>query len=198
MSYDPSQVAFIDVETTGLDPETDAIWEIAVIVDGHEIVWQQLLTDRQVDNVHPKAAEINGFHDRYDPPAAYTPSASIRRFMHLVGDRHLVGACPWFDSERLHRLILGDVRRSLPRALPWHYHLIDIENLAIGYLRGIETSDCVDVEFDTTNLPWRSRELSLMLGVDTDDFQPAHTALADARWAKAIYEVVMGSPKQES
>ena len=33
MTYDPSQVAFIDTETTGLDPEDDYIWEIAVIVD---------------------------------------------------------------------------------------------------------------------------------------------------------------------
>ena len=41
MSYDQSQVAFIDTETGGLDPEDHPVWEIAVIVDGEEYVWQQ-------------------------------------------------------------------------------------------------------------------------------------------------------------
>lgn len=33
-------LAFIDTETTGLDPDRNPIWEVAVIVDGIEHVWQ--------------------------------------------------------------------------------------------------------------------------------------------------------------
>lgn len=205
MSYDRSKVAFVDTETTGLDPETDAIWEIAVIVDDEEIVWQQALTDRQIANVHPDAAKITGFHDRYDPTAVTTPSSSIRRLIGLVEGRHLIGACSWFDSDRLHRVVLGDIRRRLPRDLPWHYHLIDVENMAVGYIRGMRhahrqitehgyPAEFDDHGFDEMALPWKSTELSLALGVDPDDFQPKHTALTDARWAKAMYEAMMGDP----
>jgi len=202
MTYDPSKVAFVDIETTGLDPEHDAIWEIAIIVDDTPIVWQQALTDRQIENIHPEAARITGFYDRYDAAEATTPSSSIRRFMHLIGDRHMVGACPWFDSERLHRLILNDIRRSLPRELPWHYHLIDVENLAVGYLRGINAG--VDGTGGVGSvpeqpLPWKSRELSKALGIDQEklaaEWGQAHEALADAAWAKAMFEAIMGPPR---
>ena len=219
MTYDQSKVCFLDLETTGLDPDTDGIWEIAVIVDGQEVVWQQALSERQIENVHPQAAEITDFHNRYDPTIATTPSSSIRRLIGLVEGRHMVGACPWFDSDRLHRVILGDIRRTLPRDLPWHYHLIDVENLAVGYIRAqaerIEPpvpcracgatgwsycgEDChvpkaMPAMAAAFNLPWKSKDLSRALSVDPADFGPEHTALADARWAKAMYEAMMGDP----
>lgn len=194
MTYDPSKVAFVDIETTGLDPEYDAIWEIGVIVDNQPVVWQQLLTDREIDNVHPKAAEITGFHTRYDPSTALTPLRSITRLMSLVGDRHMVGACPWFDSERLHRLILRAGGGILPRELPWHYHLVDVENLAIGFLmaRG---------DFEKVPFPWKSREIAKMLGVDQDklreEWGQEHTALADAEFARRMFEAIVGPPEVE-
>lgn len=39
--------------------------------------------------------------------------------------------------------------------------------------------------------PWNSNDMSRAVGVEPDDFD-RHTALGDARWAKAIYEAVMG------
>jgi hypothetical protein len=35
----------------------------------------------------------------------------------------------------------------------------------------------------------------MALRVDPADFEPKHSALADARWAKALYEKIMGPPR---
>jgi hypothetical protein len=192
LSYDPSKVAFIDTETTGLDPDRHDIWEVAVILpdDGTEVVWQQAVDVTLVDQW---VLDNTGFGERYDRSTAVMPSESIARFARLVEGRHLVGACPWFDSERLHRLWrLG--KRTDARQHPWHYHLIDIETLVVGYMQGMY-SDQPDLhEPSKADLPWDSETLSLFVGVDPADFD-RHTALGDARWAKAIWEEVMGAPE---
>jgi hypothetical protein len=195
VSYDQSKVAFVDTETAGLDPEWHGIWEIAVIIDGEEHCWQQQIDLMTVD---PWVWENTGIDDRYDDETALPWQESIARFRDLVGDRHLVGACPWFDSQRLHRLWLT-VAPDDKRALPWHYHLIDVENLAVGYLRGqLEPyKEMVGVDPPQPHhakLPWSSDGLSRMLGVEPDNFGPKHSALADARWVKALYEAIMGAP----
>lgn len=206
MSYDPSQVAFLDTETGGLDPEHHQIWEIAVIVDGEEHAWQQQLPGGGLDAavamglVDEWVVENTGIRDRYDHDTALTGPASYERFWTLVHGRHLVGACPWFDSERLHRLGLFIDRLGGPfgRDLAHHYHLIDVENLAVGYLMGINAGVDGMAGIGSVvepTLPWKSTDLSLALGVDPADFQPKHSALADARWAKAIFEKIMGPPR---
>lgn len=204
--HNTSQIAFIDTETTGLDPERHRVWEIAVIVDGEEHVWQQDIGirapyegyggrwgDRQFANedsmwewlaerdiVSPWVLGNTGIRERYDRTQALSVHASIEQLARLVSGRHLVGACPWFDSERLHRVQLAECDH---RALLWHYHLIDVETLAIGWLaaRGI-----------TPELPWNSEILSQMVGVEPPSEADRHSALGDARWARDIYEAVFG------
>jgi hypothetical protein len=203
VSYDPAQVAFIDTETAGLDPEHHAIWEIAVIVDDVEHCWQQRLPIHGVggvpgsyfNTVDQWVLDNTGIRDRYDHDTALEPMESIARFVELVRGRHLVGACPWFDSERLHRLWLT-VAPDDKRALPWHYHLIDVENLAIGWLAGFHEAGWHEGfrQLEEAGLPWKSTDLSIALNVNPADFEPKHSALADARWAKAMYEAVIGTP----
>jgi hypothetical protein len=87
----------------------------------------------------------------------------------------------------------------------WHYHVIDVEALAAGYLAAIR-QDAAELGYhdrpdtpqyehegnlEIARLPWKSDSLSRAVGVEPDDFD-RHTALGDARWAKAIYEAVMG------
>ncbi len=195
MSYDQSKVAFWDTETTGLDPELDPVWEIAVIVDGEEHLWQQKLPEMDGgpdwSTVSEWVLENTRIVDSYDHAAALEIGESIDRLVNLISGRHVVGACPWFDSERLHRAILGAPFSTQTRDLPWHYHLIDVENMAVGYLKGRSVHE----GYYTIDLPWKSTNLSLALGVDPADFEPKHTALADARWAKALYEAMMGEPR---
>jgi len=186
-------IAFVDTETTGLNPTLNPIWEIAVIVDDVEHCWQVRLPDDMplVGDDDPKpstpymtkwAFEHTGWRDRYDDDLALSPLAAVERFCELVDGRHLVGAVPSFDEERLRSMYHKYVDHA-PTRYPWHYHLIDVEALTVGYLAGIG---------HRVTLPWKSHELSERIGVMVP-VEDEHTALGDARWAKAVYEAVIGS-----
>jgi hypothetical protein len=188
----------VDTETTGLDPNRHAIWEVALITpNGDEHVWQFPVDEMAAD---PFALEVGHYWQRRwdmvnDVPAlnaiydahtsksrrprfpeqgkAIKPSAEwCRHFRNLTAGLHIVGAVPSFDEERLCRLLHshGVLHR-------WHYHLVDVEALAAGRL-GVEP-------------PWNSRDLAEAIGVVQRE-EDKHTALGDARWAKAIYDEVFG------
>ena len=191
-----SGLAFIDTETTGLDPVLNPIWDIAVILpDGPhegEHCWQvRLPLDLPVvgDDDEPPSVpymtewvlENTGFRDRYADPSVVmdNPGRAIERFAELVDGRHLVGAVPSFDEERLRAMYMEHV--GVTTRMPWHYHLIDVEALAVGF--------CAARGY-FLDLPWDSQELGASLGVDPTPESERHTALGDARWARRMYEAV--------
>lgn len=202
-------VAFIDTETLGLDPEYHPVWEVAVIVDGDEHTWFQRVGPRAIERAETTALDMTGFAHRYDDDAALDPHESIARFCELTAGRHLVGMCPWFDSERLHRIHRTTLPMNLwpdvtdaegkpngygPRQHPWHYHLIDVETMIVGYMQGMYSEQPTFAGPSKTDLPWKSEDLVRFLGVDPDDpqFQPSHQALTDARLARACWHEMMG------
>lgn len=178
---DGAPVVFIDTETLGLDPDHNPVWEVGMILpNGGECQLQVAVTPRQIALAHPKALEISGFHERYDPHRAFSPGRIANCLSTWIPQgAHLAGAVVSFDEERLRRLLWAH-----GRSVPWHYHTIDVEALAVGYLAGTGGAK------ERIEPPWDSETLSRMVGVDPDQFE-RHTALGDARWAKAIYEAVM-------
>ena len=156
----------------------------------------------------PFALKIGGYHERhpkgYDRPwpcddTMTWPMAFSEEFAKLTRGAHLVGAVVSFDEERLRKLLKDN--EACPE---WHYHLIDVENLAAAHIAGewnaINQLGLGDPWADgpthgnlaiALSLPWDSEALSIAVGVDPEDFD-RHTALGDARWAKAIYEMVLG------
>lgn len=177
------QLAFVDTETLGLDPDRHEVWKIAVIIpDGPhagEHSWHIKVTNDQLAAAEEIALEINGFTNRYGRLPTVTPRESAERFAELVKGRHLVGAVPSFDEERLRRM--HNLHLGRPHRYPWKYHLIDIESMMLGYLagRGIDAP-----------VPWRSEELSRLVDVSPPTGADRHSALGDARWVRDIYDTI--------
>lgn len=191
---------FMDAETTGLDPVIHVPWEVAAVLaehtdDGRLVVLGEeaafiRLTDAELSMADPVALSIGRFERLpLDSDDLSTPGEVARAIDDLcVGRPHLVGAVPSFDDRRV-----GDLMRRCGITPRWHYHLIDIEALAVGFLAGVGSAHLC-TEDDDANLPpgpWKSDDLSLALGVDPAQFD-RHTAMGDVRWCMAQYAAVFG------
>ena len=172
-----TRLVFLDTETTGLSLDDD-IWEIAAIVrePGFADREVQVFVQHSAEKAAALPDSFRADHDaRFDPATAVTRQQAAALVLDMTRERaHIVGAVPNFDTERLARLIADE---GLGRP-SWHYHLIDVETLAVGYLGGYD-------------LPWDSDELSRAVGVEPPT-KDRHTALGDARWVRDLYDAVCG------
>lgn len=188
-------LCFVDTETDGVYHDRKP-WEIALIrrgPDGRETAWSDFV-EIDLATADPFGLRIGRFYDRHplgryiahgdigDQP--YTPLAVDRRtaalrVAQLTHGAHLVAAVPNFDAEVFARLLRDEGLTS-----SWHYHLIDVEALAVGYLAA---------QGRPVPPPWKSTDVTEVLGVPTPPEHERHTALGDARWAQATYDVVMAA-----
>lgn len=176
---------FVDNETTGLDRDLRQVWESALILpDGTEHVWQLPVDLGKAD---PKSLAMNGFHERRAPASNLTALRTFAaEFARLTYGLHLAGANVYFDEGDLWSIL-----RANGECPMWHYHLIDVEALAAGCLA--RQRDALGSEaggFDPRP-PWKHTDLVRAMGLNPDDYD-RHSALGDARMAKAVYEAVMG------
>lgn len=187
-------ICFVDTETDGVHPDREP-WEIAIIrrePDGRETTWAQFV-EIDLSTADPFGLRVGRFYDRHpigrylsghsnpDVPLglgqSVTRPLAARHVARLTHGAHLVGAVPNFDAEILARLL-----REQKLTPAWHYHLIDVESLAVGYLAG---------EGRPLAPPWDSSYLLEALGVPATPDDQRHTALGDARWVRALYDAVM-------
>lgn len=193
-----SSLLFLDTETTGVELDAD-VWEVAAVKRGprgREVsVHFYVQHDTRKCNRLPERFLMDHRErfpmsdtDRWAPGVLSREDAG-RALAELLGDRpHLVGAVPDFDAWRLEPYLqaAGVEER-------WHYHLIDVENLAVGYLFGRYGANGTqrpnEAEGEAVQLPWDSNKLSAAVGVDPDRY-PRHTAMGDVMWARAIFDAV--------
>lgn len=195
-----ASLIFIDTETTGL-ALTDDIWEFAGIrryPDGQEKRLHLFIEHDWNRCKHLpesfKSDHLARFPGHGQATSQPTAAQEIADFMAKDDDGsapHIVGAVPNFDTERLLKLLANFSR-------PWsaHYHLIDVENLAVGYIAGVgqqAVNDGAVAAIDLARIapPWDSDGLSIAIGVKPPT-NLRHTAMGDAQWAMAIYDRVIG------
>jgi hypothetical protein len=198
---------FVDTETTSLRHDR-RIWEIGMIRrdETGDTEIGIYVADVDLSEADPYSLEIGGFHERHPlcrPKAAgdtnlilgeQDAAAIVRDWTHKA---HLVGTVPNFDAEGLAGLM-----RRVWMCPTWHYHLIDAETMAIGWLHAWQSLEPLEDEDGNPaarplGLPWDSDAVSKSCGVDSTLF-PRHTALGDARWARALYDRVTGHPTPET
>lgn len=186
-----ASICFIDTETTSLRPDRRA-WDIAAIIrrpgqPDDERSWFIDSADLDLGNADTASLKIGRFYTRHpqyrdEPgPGEYGREQDVLRELEtLIRGAHLVGAVPSFDAE-----VIGTRMRASGICPPWHYHLQDFETLIAGYLAGLGKP--------VPPLPWRSDDLSRLIGIDPPGELDRHTALGDARWAAKVWDAIIGT-----
>jgi len=173
-------LAFVDCETTGLDPDRHDIWEVGLILRrGSETTEHQWFLPVDLGSADPNALDIGRYYERHPAPHDSWNGNGVtmlgpfaQDFSMLTHGAYLVGAVVSFDEERLRRLLRDNA------ACPgWDYHLIDVRALAAGAV-GAEP-------------PWHFDSIEAKLGVTPTPPEERHTALGDARMAMRIYDAAM-------
>lgn len=195
MTYDPKQIVFTDCETTGLDIFNHEVWEMAFILwDGEN--WEETVFKVWPSNLtaaDPMALSINGFYTRPELRSGESDWDAVGNVVdwmaYNLAGKHLIGACPWFDDRFYQKFML-----TYNHVPTWHYHLIDVEALAIGFLAGrLFEKDGETLELP---LPWKSNWIAEQLGMYRVP-GGRHTALGDAREVKQVFELITGTRDME-
>lgn len=171
------RLVFVDIETTGLDPARHQIWEIGVVIreDGRPDFDTRWLIKPDLAQADSRALQISGYYERtaHMKTEDWSGQGQVAKWCaERFSGATLVGACPWFDSAFLE----GFLRRH-GHCPAWAHRLVDVESMTVaalgrhpspGGLRGC--ADALGVAYDKADL---------------------HTALGDARLARAVYDEVM-------
>jgi hypothetical protein len=188
----------MDTEATDLNPHTREIWEVGLIIrepgcpDRERVI---IVVDADFTFANVMSLDIGRAYERHpkftgktetgEGAPEYLSQAEAAAVIEAETRKAtIVGMVPNFDTANFEVLLN---RHGLP--FSGHYHLVDVETLIVGYLRG-QLSAGRDVP-DPGQPRWKSDDLSRLVGVEPPGDQDRHTALGDARWTRDLWDVVM-------
>ena len=187
-------IVFLDTETTGVHRARE-VWEVGMIRrddDGERET--QFFVDIDLRDADPFGLAVGRFYERHPTGAILsggklsgnaplkTPRDAAMTVAQWTHGAHIIGAVPSFDTNSL-----SDLLYEHGLTPGWHYHLIDIESLAVGFLIG---QHGWRIEPDLLPLPWKYTHLQHLLDLKPQDESEVHTALGDARRVAEIWDMV--------
>ena len=215
-----TKICFVDTETTSLEEDRGEVWEIAAIVRqpgqvDAEHLWEMRPTlagadpmslkvgryyERRILDSHApgEAAELISpmlTEQRREEPKLMGAALVALKLAELLNGAVVVGSNPGFDGRFLKPFLA-----SHNECWTAHYHPVDIQSMAAGWLYGkaatlaeqkIPGPDWRAAAAETASLPWRSGMLYRALNVDPDRFG-RHTALGDAKLVRDVYDAITG------
>lgn len=180
-------LAFLDLETTGLDPFKGEIIEIGIVLakqkkdpEGLPVLTKLsehliALLPEHIETADPKSLEVCKYHER-DWSHAVTQRDGITEALSILKDTVIVAQNVGFDWAYLQKSV-HDQGMVIEGVV--HYHKLDLASMAFGKLYT-----------ESALFKYSLRELAEYFGVENSE---AHTALSDARTTFLIAEKLLRS-----
>ena len=176
------RLAFIDTETTGLDPINNEIIEIAIKIIDTEVIRTSCRTDvvyefegkfkiRCMETASPKALEINGYNQEEWKDAYTWSKPACERLLERLKGCVVVGHNVQFDVTFIRESLK---RKGYPHRLA--YPMIDTITLAHEHLQPIGL---------------RSMKLDNIRKLMGWPMEGSHTALVDAETTRRLYHTLI-------
>ena len=176
-------LVFVDIETTGLDPDKNEILSIGIVLvsqdwaEGNKPIFETIeeieikIKPEHIENADRVALRVN----KYDPADwvfAYTLNEGMKIFAKKTEGAIMVAHNITFDY-----LFIDRAFRMTGLENKMHYHKLDTISIAFAKLHDNKDIDRVSL-----------RNLTEYFGIENKN---AHTALADARATFLLYKKLM-------